>query len=129
MVILEQKHRSGSRTGTSSTSSQLSMSSILQVVEQLKTGGVRESTKRIYLSVWRTFNEFFIQLDKKPNTWEDRLLLFAGHLIEQKKQSQTVKSYISAIKCILRFDRVSVNEDRMLLNSLVRACRLQSDTY
>ena len=95
----------------------------------MKTWGVRELTKKIYMSVWRTFNEFFIRLDNKPDMWEECIILFAGYLIDQRKQSQTVRSYVSTIKCILRFDSVLVNEDKILLNSIVRAYKLNFDRF
>ena len=60
-----------------------------------------------------TFNEFFIRLDEKPDNWEDRILLFSGYLIDNDKKSSTVKSYISAIKAVLRDDNVEVNEDKI----------------
>ena len=94
------------------------------MIDRLKLQGVWESTKRIYLSVWRNFNEFFIRLDVKPETWKERITLFVGYLIEDGKQSQTVRNYVSAIKCILKFDGVIVNEDRLLLNAIIRAWKL-----
>ena len=81
------------------------------------------------MSVWKNFNEFFIRLDVKPATWEERIILFAGHLIGEKKQSQTVRSYVSAIKAILKIDGIVVNEDKILLHSIIRACRLHQDRY
>ena len=61
----------------------------------------RESTKRNYYRVWLIFNRFFIQLDIKPTEWDDCITLFTRYLIDQGKQSSTVKSYISAIKVVL----------------------------
>ena len=40
-----------------------------------------------------------------------------------------MKSYISAVKAVLADIYIEVNEDRCLLNSLMRACRLTKDTY
>ena len=48
-------------------------------------------------------------------------------LIRNKKQSSTIKSYISAIKAILLENNIDINEDRFLLNSLIRACKLTND--
>ena len=39
----------------------------------------------------------------------------------------TIKCYISAIKAILMGVNVKINEDRYLLTSLTRACRLKND--
>ena len=68
-----------------------------------------------------------MKLDKKPKTWEDRLTLFVGYLIETKKKSSTVKSYISAIKSVLIEDGREVHEDKFLFSSLTRACKLKND--
>ena len=58
-----------------------------------------------------------LRLDHKPDNWGDRLILFVGHLIENKKQSSTVRSYISAIKSVLRKDDQEVIEDEYLLSA------------
>ena len=54
----------------------------------------QSSTDENYHEVWKLFNEFFIQLNHKPPTWEDRLALFATYPIKQRKQSQTDNSYL-----------------------------------
>ena len=91
---------------------------------------MHESTKKNYYSIWKSFNEFNICLDTKPTSWEDRLNLYIGYLIEFKKvQSQTVLSYISAIKSMLiTFGNYQLNEDKFLLSSLTRTCKFQNDT-
>ena len=81
-----------------------------------------------YYNIWKIFNLFFIRLDVKPNNWEDRIMLFAAYLIDLGRKSTTVKSYVSAIKVVLAKIRIEVNEDRCLLNSLTRACKLTKDT-
>ena len=74
--------------------------------------------------MWKNFNQFFIKLDQKPSTWEDRLNLYVGYLINCNKHASTVKSYILAIKSVLWEVNVELNEDKVLLSSLTRACRL-----
>ena len=93
------------------------------IVEGLKVQRHRDSTKATYYSVWRTFNQFYIKLDVKPPTWEERLVLFVGYLVQQKLKATTVNSYISAIKAVLKQDGVQLNKDRYILNSLVKACK------
>ena len=93
----------------------------------MKTEGVCASTKNNYYCVWRKFNEFYIKLDSKPTNWEDRIVLYIGYLIQENKQSQTIKSYISALKRVLREDGISLNEDRFLLSALTKACKLKND--
>ena len=99
-----------------------------QIVDKLKTEGIKSSTKRCYYSAWRTFNQFFIRLDKKPDNWEDRIVFFVAYLIQDDKQSQTIRSYISAVKKVLRDDGIEINEDKMLLASLTKACKLKNDS-
>ena len=99
-----------------------------RIVEQLKMNKHRKSTKLNYYGIWKNFNEFFIKLDIKPETWEDRLILFVGYLIDTKHcKANTVKSYISAIKAVLMDDGITLNPDHYLLNSLTKACRYKND--
>ena len=121
------KSRCSGNSGCS-TSSRLSTVEILYIITQLQNSKYRKSTKDTYMTVWRKFNEFFVKLDTKPTNWEDRILLFVGYLVQEKRQSATIKNFISAIKAVLSDNNISVNEDRFLLNSLTRACRLHFDT-
>ena len=51
-----------------------------------------------------------------------------GHLVEDcEVKSTTVRSYVSAIKSVLKDDGIDVNEDKYLLSSLTRACRMVND--
>ena len=43
------------------------------------------------------------------------------------KQSSTVKSYISAIRTVLKDNNIKINEDQFLITSLTKACRLVND--
>ena len=110
-----------------SKSSTISSSAIHNIVEKLRTKQHRSSPSENYFSIWRNFNNFFLRLDEKPGSWEERLILFVGYLVKQKRKSSTIKSYISAIKSVLRDDGVILNEDKYLLTSLTRACRLKND--
>ena len=87
----------------------------------------RDTTKRNYYAIWKVFNEFFIRLDEKPDTWQDRLTLFVGYLIQKERQSSTVKSYVSAIKAVLKENNIHITSDQYLLASLIRACRIKND--
>ena len=96
-------------------------------MEQLRLQQHRDSTKRNYYAVWKVFNEFIIRLDRKPKSWENRLTLFIGHMIATDKQSSMVKSYISAVKAVLKSHGIKIAEDQYLLLSLTRACKLKND--
>ena len=87
----------------------------------------RSSTSRNYLAIWRQFNKFVIKLDVKPNTWEDRVTLFIAYKIQEGAKSTTVKSYVSAIKRILVDDGYPWDDQRVLLGSLTKACKIVND--
>ena len=97
------------------------------IIDRLRLEHIRDSTRKNYYSVWKCFNEFFLKLDVKPNTWEDRLTLFTGFLIHKGKRSQTVKSYISAMRTVLKEDGFELNDDKFILSSLTQACKVKND--
>ena len=98
-----------------------------QLMEKLKCQANRDSTKRMYYGVWKNFNQFIIRLDQKPKTWEERLVLYVGFLVENNKKSATVRSYVSAIKSVLKQDNVELNENAYLIAALMKACKLVND--
>ena len=100
-----------------------------EIVESLKGQRFQDSTKDTCHWIWRRFNCFFIRLYDRPKSWENRLILFLGHLIEDcKLQSSSVKSYISAIKGDLAVNRIKLNQDDFMINSLTRACKIKNDS-
>ena len=111
----------------SSTSSRISSDEMVRILENLKSTQTRESTGETYHSIWRQFNQFIIKLDKKPKTWEERVALYGAFLVQTGIQSSTLKSYVSAIKCILRSDNYDWCDDRLSLTILTRACKLKND--
>ena len=68
-----------------SSSSTLSTDAIQSIVDKLKVQRHRATTRKNYYGIWRSFNKFFIRLDKKPKKWEDRIVLFVGYLIENNR--------------------------------------------
>ena len=112
---------------TTSTTDSISTKEILNIVEKLKVQRNRLSTRQNYYGIWKIFNHFFIRLDHKPDNWEDRLTLFVGYLVENKKKSSTVHSYISAIKSVLKDDGIELSEDKFLLSALTSACKYKND--
>ena len=99
-----------------------------QAMENLKYKSNRKSTDKIYLTVWREFNKFLIKLDKRPEHWEDRVALFATYLVEKGRKSATIRSYILAIKFVLKRDNYIWDRTRAQLNTLTKACKLINDT-
>ena len=80
-----------------------------------------------YLGIWRQFNKFLIRLDVKPKSWEERVTLFIGFKIDQSMKSTTVKSYVSAIKKMLVDDGYVWDDQKILLASLTKACKVVND--
>ena len=106
----------------------ISTSAIQNYVDSLKNHKFQSSTLRTYYNVWKNFNQFFVRLDDKPASWEDRIVLYVGYMVEREMQSATIASYISALKAVLKADGVEVNENRYLLSSLTNACKIKNDT-
>ena len=114
-------------TKSESGSSSISMATINQIIERLRCERNRNTTRKNYHTIWRIFSSFYLKLDMKPKEWEDRLILFAGYLINEGKKATTVNSYISTIKSVLREDKIEVSEDQFLLKSLTRACKYRNE--
>ena len=97
------------------------------IIDKLKSKRVRSSTSKNYLNIWRIFNKFLIRLDNKPGSWEERIYLFAAYLIDRGNKSNTIASYISAVKGVLKDDGYEWDENKALLSTLTRACKLVND--
>ena len=93
----------------------------------LRNNAIRSSTAKNYLSIWRAFNKFLFRLDRKPQTWEEKTALYCTHLIENGSQSSTIRSYVSAIKNTLKCDGYVWSDDKILLEALIKACKLKND--
>ena len=107
--------------------SKISTEKMENIIDSLKGKGVRKATNKNYLSIWRQFNNFIIRLDRNPDNWEERVSLYCAFLVNKGLQSQTIKSYISGIKNILKEDGYNWDEGKALLSSLTKACKLQND--
>ena len=59
--------------------------------------------------------------------WDDRIALYVAFLIQCKRRSSTIKSYISALRCILKHIGIKVQKDNAVLGSLIKACKLKND--
>ena len=115
------------KSSKASSSSMISMNALLDIVDRLKNDRVRLSTRANYYGIWKHFNEFYIKLDIKPETWEERLVLFAGLLADSGRKGNTIKSYILAIKAVLKEDGVDLCEDKFLLSAITKACKYKNE--
>ena len=82
---------------SSATDLTISTEELHRIIDTLKSNRLRDSTRQNYYCVWKQFNKLFLKLDHKPGTWEERITLYVGFLIDQGKHSQTVRSYVSAL--------------------------------
>ena len=113
---------------STSCTSRISATYIENLLEQLRSEGHKDTTKLAYYNRWKNFNQFLIRLDRMPPMWEDRVCLYVTFLIcEKGLQSSTIKSYISAIKSVLRNDDYDWNDGRMILNTLTKSCKFKND--
>ena len=96
-------------------------------IDGLKNNTVKGSTKDNYHTVWTNFNQFVIQLDHIPATWEEKTCLYCGYLIKEGLKSSTIKSYVSAIKHKLTSDDYKWDDELVLLSTLTKACRIEND--
>ena len=76
---------------------------------------------------WHSFNKFLVRLDQKPDSWQQRTLLFCTYLVDCIHKSTTLKTYISAIKAVLCNDDYYWDDGQVLLGSVTRACKLSND--
>ena len=115
-------------SSVSSKASTISSKRLRMVLEMVKCNQNRKLTMDNYLSIWRHFNKFLLNLDGiKPDTWEERVTLFGAYLVDEGIKSTTLKSYFSAIKSILATDGYVWNDNRTMLSSLVKGCRIIND--
>ena len=117
----------GRKISDKSTNSTISSRDMMDVVNTMRNYRHRDTTKKNYQAIWRTFLKFIFRLDEVPESWEDKLILFIGYLLKNKRQSATIRSYILAIKAILLSDGVKLSEDKYLVSSLTKACKMKND--
>ena len=79
--------------GESSTST-ISTKAMKNIIENLKVQRHRSSTQANYYAIWKMFNQFFVKLDVKPKTWEERLILVVGYLVHKQLKANTINSYV-----------------------------------
>lgn len=117
----------GSTLSSLSYDGELTLELFNRVIEAIKSHSVNPRTRKAYHSVWCRFNSFLIRFDHLPDKWEDRIILYAAYLADTGKASATVKSYVSAIRHVLRFDGIDIGDTNFQLPTIVRACKLNND--
>ena len=121
------KQKKNKNNNKASSSSMILTDDMELIIDRLKLMKHRNSTRKSYYAIWKSFSSFFLKLDRRPPTWEEKLTLFVAYLVDSNKKASTIKSYISAIKAVLAEDNITLSEDKYLLNSLIKACQLNND--
>lgn len=93
----------------------------------IKQNQIRESTKQKYYQAWIKLNKFLLKFDTLPDSWEEKLVLYATHLADTGKKKNTISSYISGIRHILRMDGVELNGTSVEIAAITRACKLTEE--
>lgn len=114
------------KSHSSDDPNEYSLEQFHRIIQEIKFMKHRQSTRSKYHEIWISFNKFLIRFDRMPITWEDRIYVYIAHLVNNKKSVNTVKSYLSAIRQILKSDGVELNEDKELLSSLLTTCKIKN---
>lgn len=93
----------------------------------IKNHRLQPSTRKSYKKTWNRFNKFISRFDVIPPKWEDRIIVWATHLAENRKKSNTIKSYISAVRYCLSLDGIKVSHSNCELAAIVQAAKKAND--
>ena len=124
----KRRRTKSSKSSSTSSGSSISTVAIQRIVEKLKSQRCRDSTRETYHRIWRIFSDFYLRLDDKPISWEERITLFTGYLIDTEHKSSTIKTYISALKGVLAEEGYKLETNDFTLSALTHACRIRNDT-
>lgn len=97
-----------------------------EILDTIKFMKHKSATRLKYHEIWIAFNKFLIKFDRMPATWEDRIYIYIAHLVDNRKQPATIKTYLSAIRQIMLSDGVELHEDKHLLSSLLKTSKLKN---
>lgn len=98
-----------------------------RIKHYIKTFKLRNSTRKAYKKTWNRFNRFISRFDVIPPKWEDRIIVWATHLADNKRKSATIRSYISAIRYCLALDGITVKHENCELAAIIQAAKQQND--
>ena len=110
-----------------STCSTISTAEVQNIVDRLKSQRCRDSTRVTYHRIWNLFNKFFLKLDIKPESWEQRIILFTGYLVDSNLKSATIKTNVLALRSVLAEDGYYIDQNIFTITALTRACRIRND--
>lgn len=93
----------------------------------IKNHRLQPSTRKSYKKTWDRFNRFISRFDIIPPNWEDRIIVWATHLADNRKKSNTIKSYISAVRYCLSLDGIKVKHSSCELAAIIQAAKHMND--
>lgn len=93
----------------------------------IKNRRLRPSTRKSYKKTWNRFNKFISQFDIIPPKWEDRIIVWATHLADNRKKSNTIKAYVSAVRYCLSLDGIRIPHTNCELAAIVQAAKQAND--
>lgn len=98
-----------------------------RIKHYIKTFKLRPSTRKSYKKTWNRFNWFISRFDVIPPKWEDRIIVWATHLADNRRKSATIRSYISAVRYCLGLDGVRVTQTNCELAAIIQAAKHEND--
>lgn len=98
-----------------------------RIKNHIKNFRLKSSTKRSYKKTWDRFNKFISKFDCIPPKWEDRIIVWATHLADNRKKSATIRSYISAVRYCLSLDDIKVSHQNCELAAIIQAAKQMND--
>ncbi len=98
------------------------MASLRSALEQLKQKGVQGSTWKQYSAAWNHFTAFLAKLDEPVFSWEDRLMLFVVHMVEECKSPATIRSHLTGIRYLMRLEGIELQSNNFLYNVILKVC-------
>lgn len=88
---------------------------------------VQDSSLKVYITAWRAMNDFYCRLDNKPKPYEQRLALFVAYMIKKRYEKQTIKTYISGIKYVLRnILHIQIDDAAFSFTALIKGARYKN---
>lgn len=96
------------------------------VVERNKQGRVAPPTKDSYHGIFENFLDFLGLFRSLPERWEEKMVLYATFLADNIYGEQTIRGYMSAIRHELLQDGHELDEDKFLLESIIRSTRYKN---
>lgn len=96
------------------------------VVERNHQKSVAPPSKKTYHDIFNNFRDFLDLFRTLPDKWEEKMVLYATFLADNTYDESTINSYMSAIRFQLQQDGVRLEEDKILLESVIRSTRYKN---